>query len=151
MTVGADATLKAFPVPDTDTSVELFVVDTGGHPIYSELAPKYWKSSCAVVVVFDVSSKASFEAVPKWVKMFKDAVNDGRKVTGVLIGNKTDLRATHPNCISTEDGQTMAETVGLTYCETSVVEGSGFKEPFANLASSIMNVHTTRVGTLLNA
>ena len=45
----------------------LEIWDTAGQERYKSLAPMYYRGAQAAVVVFDVTSRASFEGAKNWV------------------------------------------------------------------------------------
>ena len=63
--------------------------DTAGQERYHSLAPMYYRGAPATIVVYDITSQASFVRAKNWVReLQKQAVE--RIVIG-LAGNKVDL------------------------------------------------------------
>lgn len=54
------------------------------------MAPMYYRGAHAALLVYDVTSAESFEAVDVWVKELRQNLPD--EVVMVVVGNKTDLR-----------------------------------------------------------
>ena len=63
-TVGAAFLTKSILLDTADVKVEIW--DTAGQERYRSLAPMYWRGSQAAVVVFDVTSRDSFEGAKTW-------------------------------------------------------------------------------------
>lgn len=52
------------------------------------MIPSYIRDSSVAVIVYDISSRTSFNNVMKWVKDVRDQRDE---VILVIVGNKTDL------------------------------------------------------------
>ena len=53
------------------------------------MIPSYIKDSAVAIVVYDITSKQSFQSVNKWIEDAKNLRDD--EVLLVLVGNKSDL------------------------------------------------------------
>jgi small GTP-binding protein len=51
-----------------DTSVKFEIWDTAGQERYHSLAPMYYRSAHAALVVYDISNADSFARAKTWVK-----------------------------------------------------------------------------------
>ena len=51
----------------------------------------YLRASAGVLLIYDVTRKATFNHITRWLKEVKDNGNSGMSL--ILIGNKTDLYA----------------------------------------------------------
>lgn len=105
-----------------------------GQERFRALAPSYIRDSQVAVVVYDVSSRASFLNVPQWIA-------DARAVQGsdavlALVGNKSDLGADRQ--VSLEEAEAKARDLGvMVFLETSAREGHNIKALFHRLASAL--------------
>ena len=52
------------------------------------MIPSYIRDSSVAVIVYDISSRSSFDNVMKWVRDVRDQRDE---VILVIVGNKTDL------------------------------------------------------------
>jgi len=141
MTLGAEHHVKSIRVPDTDVSIELHIVDTGGHPIYSKLRPQFAAGSQLLCFVYDVTSRSSFQTVQL---LLREALNtfmiekipegrpDPNRPIGVLVANKSDLR--DYSQVSVSEAQEFAIANGLAFFETSAITNDNVVVPFAFLA-----------------
>merc|ERR1712110_583814 len=83
--------------------------------------------AAAAVIVYDITSKESFDAAKSWVVELQS--------TDTVIasaGNKSDLDSTR--AIGRETAQTYAESMGILYMETSAKSGQNVNELFHEIA-----------------
>ena len=73
-----------------DRVITLNLWDTAGQEKFKSLIPSYIKDSQAIVVVYDITSRESYESVEKWMKDARD-LRDVDQALIVLAGNKADL------------------------------------------------------------
>ncbi|OHT08574.1 GTP-binding protein YPT6 [Tritrichomonas foetus] len=69
--------------------VEFSLWDTAGQEKYRALAPIYIRDANLILVVFDLTSQSSFDAIEEWVELARNALDVAPEI--VLIGNKYDL------------------------------------------------------------
>jgi Ras-related protein Rab-6A len=72
-----------------DKTIILNLWDTAGQERFKSLIPSYIKDSAVAIVVYDITSKQSFQSVNKWIEDAKNLRDD--EVLLVLVGNKSDL------------------------------------------------------------
>merc|ERR1711865_1190372 len=65
------------------------VWDTAGQEKFGGLRDGYYVHAQAAIVMFDVSSRMTYQHVPKW---FQDLERACSGVPQVLVGNKVDLK-----------------------------------------------------------
>nr|XP_054531663.1 intraflagellar transport protein 27 homolog isoform X4 [Pan troglodytes] len=68
LTTGMDLVVKTVPVPDTGDSVELFIFDSAGKELFSEMLDKLWESPNVLCLVYDVTNEESFNNCSKWLE-----------------------------------------------------------------------------------
>lgn len=101
-TIGAAYLTKRLSLPikdesDSGTATEQatqdFMVeiwDTAGQERYEAITPLYYRSSEAAIIVFDLTSKHSFEKAKEWLeRLKKERPDPGMPI--VLAGNKVDV------------------------------------------------------------
>ncbi len=98
--------------------VKVLVFDTAGQEFISSLRKRYYAGAAGAVIVFDLTSRKSFEDLSRWVEEVRNEVGD---IKTVFAGNKTDL--TDLRDISTEEGQNYAKEMNGAYLETSAKMG----------------------------
>jgi len=137
VTVGAAFLAKALRIPGhdstgvTDRVVKFEIWDTAGQERYASLAPLYYRGAGAAVVVYDITSTASFEKARFWVKELQKHASPN--INMVLVGNKKDLEGRR--AVSREDARAFANENGMAMeCEASALSGDGVIEIFKAVA-----------------
>ena len=75
---------------NNNDKIILKLVDTAGQEKYRSLTRSYFKNVDAVLFVFSMDDKDTFDVINYWMDSFKD--NNGREdVPKYLVGNKNDL------------------------------------------------------------
>ncbi|XP_028340670.1 intraflagellar transport protein 27 homolog isoform X2 [Physeter macrocephalus] len=99
-------------------TLELFILDSAGKELFSEMLDKLWESPNVLCLVYDVTNEQSFTNCSKWLEKARSQI-PGATLPGVLVGNKTDLASRRV----VESAQTRAWALGqgLECFETSVV------------------------------
>ena len=80
--------------------VRLQLWDTAGQERFRSLIPSYINDSQVAVVVYDITSKQSFENVTSWIEQARNI--RGEDVTIIIVGNKIDLAEKRQ--VGTEEG-----------------------------------------------
>ena len=70
--------------------IRLKLFDTAGQEKYRALSKSYFKNADAVLFVFNMNDKETFDTIKEWVESFKN-VNVKGNVPQYLVGNKNDL------------------------------------------------------------
>ena len=104
-------------------NVKLQMWDTAGQEKYKGLIPSYVRNSSIVFVVYDVSSKASFNNVSNWINFIKSIEN----TTIILCGNKIDLATRE---VQSYEGQQFAQKEGIAFFEVSAKTNENVKLMF---------------------
>ncbi len=86
-TIGIDFMSHKMYVEDKTIILNLW--DTAGQERFKSLIPSYIKDSAVAIVVYDITSKQSFQSVNKWIEDARNLRDD--EVLLVLVGNKSDL------------------------------------------------------------
>lgn len=125
-----------------DRTVRLQIWDTAGQERFRSLIPSYIRDSSVAVVVYDITNRASFLNVSKWIEDVR--VERGDNVVVMLVGNKSDLADRRQ--VSTEEGSEKARAEGALYIETSAKTGTNVKTLFRRLAMSLPGLEDSTVG-----
>ena len=85
-----------------------------------------------VILVYDATNVDSFHLLRQWYEGICNQ-NPGRKLSGVVIGNKIDLE--NRIAVAGQEGQAFAQSIGFDFFETSALQSRNIEEPFQALAS----------------
>ena len=107
-TIGIDFCLKI--IKHNNNEIKLQMWDTAGQEKYRGLIPSYIRNSSMIILVYDVTSKKSFENIPKWI----DFIQSIEKTKMVICGNKIDLN----NRVITDD---MAKELKNKYTDMDIL------------------------------
>jgi small GTP-binding protein len=134
-TIGTDITKKECHFESLSKSTVRFIIwDIAGQPQFKRIRPAYLADSGAIIVVYDVANRESFENVKK--EWYDDIKNVGSGDTLViLIGNKIDL---DKRLVSFGEGEKLAQQLGMTYIETSAKTGENIEDIFRMIGLKII-------------
>ena len=88
-----------------DCFVRAQIWDTAGQERYRAITNTYYRQAIGVLLVYDISKRASFESLDKWLSEVRD--HGDEKVEVILIGNKSDLE--NKRQVSKAEGQKYAD------------------------------------------
>lgn len=122
LTIGVEFGAKNITLKDNIYRVQIW--DTAGQENFRSITRAYYKNSVCAMVVYDITSRQSFNAIQTWVEDCKS--NSPKTITMVLVGNKKDLDNNRQ--ISYEEGETLAKKNGMLFYETSAKTGENVEE-----------------------
>lgn len=131
-TIGA-AFLTQTVCLDDGTKVKFEIWDTAGQERYHSLAPMYYRGAQAAIVVYDITSQASFQRAKSWVKELQKQAENVAVIA--LAGNKADLAARRE--VQTEEVEAYAQEEKLLFMETSAKTAFNVVEIFAAIAKKL--------------
>lgn len=133
----------AFTVWNTkvdNRDVKIHVWDTAGQERYRSLTPSYYRDANYIILVYDITEHDSFNDLKGWYDEVCSNCLSPPHVT--IVGNKIDLRA--PGCVTTEDGESIAESMNADFSEVSAkVDDGSIKTVFQMIADHAV---THRIG-----
>uniref|UniRef100_A0A672GZ27 Zgc:162879 n=1 Tax=Salarias fasciatus TaxID=181472 RepID=A0A672GZ27_SALFA len=134
-TLGVDFQMKKMLVDGEKTSLQIW--DTAGQERFRSIARSYFRKAHGVLLLYDVGSESSFLNVRAWVDQIQDSTEE--KIPMCVIGNKVDLREELPEgrCVSSLQGEKLAQVYGALFCETSAKEGTNVVEAVLHLAREV--------------
>ena len=65
--------------------------DTAGHEKFRTITTSYYRGAHAIVIVFDITDRKSFQQVEKWLSEIDKFAKEN--VLKFIVGNKSDLSA----------------------------------------------------------
>lgn len=115
-TIGMD--FQVIPKTVNSIPMSLNICDTCGQERFKAIARPYYRDIHSVLLVYDVTSKTSFEAIESWVNEIKQYSNkELSEISMTLIANKCDLQANRK--VTGPEGERLAQQLGAFYIETS--------------------------------
>ena len=114
---GGDKYITAFQLYD-GTILNCMIMDTAGQERFDALNLTYYKKADAVLLVYDISNKSSFDKIKSfYVEKIRDNCN--KDIPIVLLGNKTDLDDENKRQVSYEEGIALALKENYEFHESS--------------------------------
>lgn len=132
-TIGVDFMIKT--VVTNNMKIKLQLWDTAGQERFRSITQSYYRSAHCLILVYDISSQPSFDALSKWIKDV-DSVLDrdtqlGSEVLRVLVGNKSDKEREIPYSI----GEKFADINKFDlFMETSALNNESVEKLFYDIA-----------------
>lgn len=149
VTIGMDFHTKTFQI--NDAFIKLQIWDTAGQENYRAITRSFFNKSHAIVLMFDITNRATFEALPTWIADIKGNANQGTLI--FLVGNQIDavqevsgLRVT-----TAEEAQRLVKQNDLhSYSEVSARTGENVRDTMEKVARVLWNeVSESQVSILL--
>ncbi|KAG8851011.1 Insulin-like growth factor 2 mRNA-binding protein 3 [Tulasnella sp. 330] len=101
--------------------VKLLIWDTSGQERFAKMASAYYRRTQGVILVYDVSNRASFAALPKWLAEVEQQTS--ADIVKIIIGNKVDKEASRE--VSEAEGARFARQHGTLFVEASAKTSEG--------------------------
>ena len=117
-----------------EKSVRLQLWEISGSERYMEFKDSRLSRANAIMMVYDITDKNSFDFAAQWVA---EAKKNALPLTPILLlGNKADLA--EKRVIDTDEGRELAKKYDAEFYETSAKTGAGLKELIWNLTNKLM-------------
>ena len=113
----------------TTVELTLQIWDSAGQEKYQSISKLYYKKAQGILLIFDLTSRESFDGVVEWLKHIED--ESGKDIPIVLVGNKNDL---DNRIITTEEALEFANKRMLYFFETSAMNGFNINDAFYTIA-----------------
>ena len=133
-TIGVDFQSKIIMIDNT--KVKLKIWDTTGQERFKTLTSQYYNGADGALLIFDVTSKLSFERINFWM----NELNEKKKLNELgllLIGNKIDL--VNKRIIDKEEAENFAKNNNLSYYETSALKNININNIIIDIAKQCLN------------
>ncbi|KAJ3535884.1 hypothetical protein NMY22_g6282 [Coprinellus aureogranulatus] len=133
-TIGADFLTKSVDVEDQQVTIQLW--DTAGQERFQSLGVAFYRGADCCVLVFDVNSSKSFQALESWRDEFliQASPNDPDEFPFVVLGNKVDVDDSKRQ-VSQKRAMAWCQAKGnLPYFETSAKEAINVEQAFQSVA-----------------
>uniref|UniRef100_S4RLS1 DnaJ (Hsp40) homolog, subfamily C, member 27 n=1 Tax=Petromyzon marinus TaxID=7757 RepID=S4RLS1_PETMA len=138
-TIGIDYGVTKVHVRDREVKVNIF--DMAGHPFFYEVRNEFYKDTQGALLVFDVGSRDSFDALDGWLAEMRHEMGPHGSPDDVLVvvcANKVETG--RRRVVDDSEGRLWAESRGFLYFETSAQTGEGVGEMFQTLFAAIVEL-----------
>ncbi|XP_011403598.1 PREDICTED: ras and EF-hand domain-containing protein homolog [Amphimedon queenslandica] len=132
-TLGLDYSTALINAQDETVVFQLW--DTAGQERFHSTTAVYFKRADAFIIVYDVTSKNTFESVKAWINLVKATIRTELPVL-MLMGNKCDCRELRQ--VKKEEGQKLAFELRALFSETSAKSGDNVLQSHTTLASLLL-------------
>ncbi|VVT56331.1 uncharacterized protein SAPINGB_P004975 [Magnusiomyces paraingens] len=139
-TIGIDFKIRTIDLDGK--KVKLQVWDTAGQERFKTITTAYYRGAMGILLVYDVTDQKSFENIRSWYANVQQHASEN--VVLVLVGNKSDM--TDRRVISTEQGQALADELGIPFIESSAKSSDNVDETFFSLARRVKENVLTSTG-----
>lgn len=127
-TIGVD--FKITTCKYNDKNIKLQIWDTAGQERFQTITTTYYRGSHAIIVVYDITDRDSFDNVTYWISQIKKYAADNVNI--LLIGNKNDLN--YGRKVSQKEGEEFAAKYDIDFIETSAKNSCNVKNAFITIA-----------------
>jgi DnaJ family protein C protein 27 len=141
-TIGVDYGVKPVKIEGLDVRVNFW--DLSGHPEFLDIRNEFYKDAQAIILVYDVSSRDTFENLDFWLTEATKFGANIREVPVVVCANKVDKK----RVISQDEGSDYARSRNLQYFETSASTGDNVNEMFNYVFGEAVRKITSAGGAL---
>ena len=130
-TVGVEFGAKQFTVEGHKIKAQIW--DTAGQERYKAMTSAYFKGAKGAFIVYDITSKSSFESVDRWLNDLR--VSADKNLTVIIIGNKCDLEQQRD--VKKEQGEEKSKSNGVAFMETSALSGENIDKAFDKMVNEV--------------
>ncbi|KAF1391240.1 hypothetical protein PFLUV_G00039870 [Perca fluviatilis] len=132
-TIGTDFLSRTVNIEEDAVTLQIW--DTAGTERFQSLGTPLYRGAHCCMLVFDVTSRASFSALVEWRKEFliQGEPQDPSGFPFIVLGNKTDLSNRE---VSGSKALQWCEEIGAEYFEGSAKDDLDVEKPFLRAAQS---------------
>ncbi|XP_014511295.1 ras-related protein RABA6b [Vigna radiata var. radiata] len=133
-TIGVEFAYRNIKVIDKLIKTQIW--DTAGQERFRAITSSYYRGALGAMLVYDITKRATFVNVRKWLHELREFGGDDMVV--VLVGNKSDLAQSRE--VEKEEGKEYAETERLCFMETSALQNQNVEEAFLEMITKIHDI-----------
>lgn len=110
--------------------VNYFIHDTAGQERYKSLCESYYRKAEAILLVYDISDRKSFETIEKYYcQKIKELCK--KNIPVILLGNKADKEDERE--VSLDEGVQLSNKENYSFKETSCLKNENVADAFETL------------------
>ena len=132
MTIGVEMGSRSVSINNRQVKLEIW--DTAGQESYLSITRSYYRGADGCLLVFDISSRSSFESLSMWLSEARQNSNNPNLVI-LMIGNKADLETKRQ--VSYQEAKDFADANQLTFLELSAKNYEEVEAAFLRTAEDI--------------
>jgi Ras-related protein Rab-18 len=137
VTIGMDIRTLRVTHAHSGKNVALMLYDTAGQEkMRDAVGPMYWRNAHAIVFVYDLCSKDSYEACEWWIGKARDATST-RVPFVVVIGNKLDKAQLYRQ-VSQQEVSDECGRLNYSFMEISAMTGERVQEAISALVDALL-------------
>ncbi|XP_057304019.1 ras-related protein Rab-1A-like [Hydractinia symbiolongicarpus] len=130
-TIGVDFKIKTLELDGK--LIKLQVWDSAGQERFRTLTTSYYRGAHGIIIVYDISDRASFVNVSMWLSEIDKYASDN--VHKVLVGNKSDKETERE--VDFNSAKIMADKLGIDLIESSAKNNDNVEEIFNGLVKEL--------------
>lgn len=137
ITIAVDFTIKEINASAIQPhNIKLQIWDTAGQERFNSVIQLYFKSSYAMVIVFDLTNKESFDHTTNWIK---SARQQYEPELFIIVGNKADLTPIITEADVHDVMESICPKLNYKYLETSAKNNTNINKVFQLIVDHINN------------
>ena len=133
--IGVDFKTKQIEIEDR--LIKLQIWDTAGHEKFRTITTSYYKSAQAIIILYDITQKTSFDHIKNWITEIDKFGKQG--VLKVIVGNKLDLESNRK--IPKKDAENLALKYGVKLWEVSAKDNTNIEKLFSDTINCLLERH----------
>jgi small GTP-binding protein len=125
---------------DEGLVAEVALWDTAGAERFRSVMPSYYRDADAAFIVFDVTSRPTFEKVTYWLDTIP-SMPPAVKSCAILLGNKADR--SDERVVTVEEAEALATRYGMPYADSSALTGQSLDAALRTLVNAYVQYFRT--------
>ena len=115
-----------------------FIDTSGNKKIYDFSRTNIFKDIDAIIYMYDVTDKNSFECIQEWIEYTKGMVKDKNNCSMFIIGSKIDLEEKRE--VKEEEGRNLAKQNGMNFLELSSTTKESVNKSMLFIIKKMLNL-----------
>ena len=132
-TIGVEFATKNTTTTNDNKTIKAQIWDTAGQERYRAITNAYYRGAVGALLVYDVTKRASFTSLDRWLAELKD--HAGQAIQVMVVGNKSDLADRRE--VEQQEAAAFCEKNGLSFIETSALTATNVEEAFDQVLQAI--------------